>query len=157
MHIDFTGIKQRLLSKPPLLVAIPTVYFLVLIFLKWKFALPIDALWFFLGAVIGIFLLDFAEEFSHVEPSPFRTIIFGAGLLIVGFYIVSSTSETIAKGLILSLSLTLFLFQYGEWKVKKNLVSWYVMLFGMVPETTQKIGLVAFALIVFFESLLFLV
>jgi hypothetical protein len=154
--MNLSGIKQRLLGKPPVLVIIPTVYFLVLIFLKWKLALPIDALWFFLGAIFGIFLLDFAEEFFQVHPSPFRSIVFGTGLAIVGFYIVSSTKEPIAKGLILSLSLTLLLFQYAEWKLNKTLASWYALFIGPVSATVEKIVFMGFVLFFIVESLLFL-
>lgn len=154
--MNLEGIKLRLLRKPPFLVVVPLLYFLVAIFIKWKLALPLDALWFFLGAIIGIFILDIAEEFSHVNPSPFRTIVFCVGLFIVGFYVVTSTNETIAKGLILSLSLTILLFQYAEWKLKKTLASWYTLFFGSVSESTQKIVLIGFTVVFFFETLLFL-
>jgi hypothetical protein len=154
--MDFIGIKQRLLAKPPFLVIIPTVYFLILIFIKWKLALPIDALWFFVGAMLGIFLLDIAEVYSNVNPSPFRSILFCGALLVLGFYIVTSTNEAIAKGLILSLLLTLVLYQYGEWLVKKNLDTWYALFIGSVPEIVEKIVLVIFTVLFVFESFLFL-
>jgi hypothetical protein len=147
---------QKILKKPPLLVVIPIIYFFIVLLLKWHLALPWSALFFFLGGIVGVFLLDIAEEIFQVSPSPFRTTGFVIGLAIVGFYVVSSTREYAAIGVVLSVLFTLLLFQISEWRIRKNLDSWYKMFFGNVSIDVQKMGMVALGVVFLVETVMFI-
>jgi len=154
--MELSASAQKIFRKPPLLVIVPIIYFFLIIFSKWHLNLPIGSLLFFLGGLLGIYLLDIAEEIFAVKPSPFRTMMFVIGLGIIGFYTITSTREMAASGLVLGLMVTIFLYQVSEWKIRKNLDSWYQMFFGEMSQTGQKIGLVLYALVLLFETFLFI-
>jgi len=147
---------DRIVKKPTLLVIIPIMYFFLVLFAKWQLSLPVGALWFFLGGIIGIYSVDVVEEFFHVSPSPFRSMMCVIGLFIVGFYTITSTREMIPSGMVLSLSLTLFLFQVSEWRIRKNLDSWYVMFFGSAKRNVQRIVLIVTAAVFLLETMMFI-
>ncbi len=147
---------QKIVKKPPLLVIIPIIYFFLILFSKWKFALPIDALYFFLGGLLGVYLIDIAEEFFKLQPSPFRTTLFVLALTVIGFYTISSTREAMAAGVVLGLLMTIFLFQVSEWRIRKNLDSWYQMYMWHISGTGQKIGLFLLGMVLLFETIMFI-
>ncbi|MCL4200124.1 hypothetical protein KJZ67_02135 [Patescibacteria group bacterium] len=71
-------VKELIRSKPRIFVYITGVYLLVLVLLKWLTNPSLDALWFFMGGAIGVYFLDAAEIFFGLQPSPFRSHVFGA-------------------------------------------------------------------------------
>jgi len=146
---------QKIFSKPLTLVLVPIVYCLVVILAKWGLALPFDALWFFIGGLIGTYVITVAEHVVTLTPSPFRTQVFVIGLVILAFYAVTSTQEYIAMGMVILTLLTMFLFQISEWRVRKNLDSWYNFFFDHASISIQKIGLIALGIVFFIISLIF--
>ncbi len=141
--------------KPPLFLIISLVYLALTAFLKWGMPPLTDAIYFAIGGVLGIFFLDIAEVFFNLTPSPFRTIVFVAGFAVVSFFIVSSSDSQLAKGLVLSLYLTLLLWQLGEWQVRGNLASWYAMVAGEVAVSMQQWVLIGFLVLFLVETYLF--
>ena len=141
--------------KPPLFLIISLVYLALIAFLKWGRQLPVDAIYYAIGAVLGVFFLDIAEAFFNLVPSPFRTIVFVAGFAVISFFVISSTDSLLGKGLVLSLYLTLLLWQLGEWQVRGNLASWYAMVAGTVTIPTQQWILVGFLVLFLVETYLF--
>lgn len=147
--------KELIRSKPRIFVYITSVYLLLLVLLKWLTNPSLDALWFFLGGAIGIYFLDAAEIFFGLQPSPFRSIVFGALFAIVAFFVVTSSASMVGIGLVLSLYLQMLLWQVGEWRVNKNLDSWYRMVAGPVSASTQRTILIVSFVIFFVETILF--
>lgn len=143
--------------KPFLFVILSLLYLLVLGFLKWQINPTLDSLYYLIGGVIGIYFLDIAEEFFAVSPSPFRSTVFAALFILVSFFIVSSSGSMIATGLVLSLYLTLVLWQLGEWQINGNLNSWYRMIANPVSVSVQKWLVAIFILIFIIESAVFLI
>lgn len=141
--------------KPPLFLLIFLVYLALTTFLKWGIRLPVDAIYYASGALLGVFFLDIAEVFFNLTPSPFRTIVFVAGFAVVSFFIVSSSDSQLAKGLVLSLYLTLLLWQLGEWQVRGNLTSWYAMVAGEIAASMQQWILIGFSVLFLVETYLF--
>lgn len=143
-------------KKPLLFVVTSLVYLLLIGFLKWQVRPPVFAVWFLVGGVIGVYFLDAAERFVALTPSPFRSIVFLALFVIVSFFVVTSSGSLLASGLVLSLYLSLLLWQLGEWEVAKNLSSWYRMVAGPVSVSVQQWVLVIFIIIFLIETYLFL-
>lgn len=146
----------EIIQRKPLLFFIVSLVYLVLVgFLKWGMTPSADAIYFAIGGVLGIFFLDIAEVFFNLTPSPFRTIVFVAGFAVISFFVISSTNSLLGKGLVLSLYLTLLLWQIGEWQVRGNLESWYRMVAGSVRVTTQQWITFGFLVLFLVETYLF--
>lgn len=149
-------VKELIRNKPRIFVYISLVYLLLVILLKWVTHPSLDALWFFLGGAVGVYFLDAAEIFFALNPSPFRSVVFGALFAGVAFFVVTSSTGTIGSGLVLSLYLQMLLWQMGEWRINGNLNSWYRMVAGPVTETTQRSILVISAVIFIVETYIFI-
>lgn len=147
--------KELIRSKPRIFVYITGVYLLLLVLIKWLTNPSLDALWFFVGGAIGIYFLDAAEIFFGLQPSPFRSIVFGALFAIVAFFVVTSSASMVGIGLVLSLYLQMLLWQVGEWRVNKNIDSWYGMVAGPVSASTQRTILIVSFVIFFVETIIF--
>ena len=111
--------------KPTLFLFMSLGYLLLVGFLKWQIHPPISAIWFFVGGAVGVYFLDAAEVFFALSPSPFRSFVFLIGFVVVSLFIATSSGARIAQGLVLSLYLTLILWQIGERQLRGNLDSWY--------------------------------
>jgi hypothetical protein len=62
----------------------------------------------------------------------------------------------LANGLVLTLYITMLIWQLGEWQIVGNLNSWYRMVEGPVSVPRQKWGMIIFAALFVVETLLFL-
>jgi hypothetical protein len=82
--------------------------------------------------------------------------VFAALFALVGLFIVTSSGSMTASGLVLSLYLTMILWQIGEWEIKKNLNDWYRMIAGSVSARIQVWILVGFIAVFLIETLLFI-
>ena len=144
------------MRKPFIFLLISLGYLVVVGFAKW-FLHPVwSTLWFMVGGMIGIYLLDAAEKFTKITPSPFRSIVFAGAFVVVSLFIVTSTNNMLADGLVLSLFLRMLLWQLGEWQMLKNLNSWYRMIEGPVSLSLQKWGMMLFGALFLIETLIFL-
>jgi hypothetical protein len=142
--------------KPPLFLFLSLGYLLLVGCIKWFIHPPLEAVWFILGGVIGVYILDAAEVFVAINPSPFRNIVFVGAFIILSLFIVTSTNSMLADGLVLSLYLSMLLWQFGQWQITGNLDSWYRMVEGPVSVPRQKWGIVAFAAMFIVETGIFL-
>ncbi len=147
---------QIIQKKSSGIVVLSLVYFLLIGFAKWRFAPSIPTLLFFTGAVIGMYLLNIAEEFFHLSPSPFRSIVFMAGFVLVSLFMVTSTGSLLGTGLVLSVYLTLLFWQLAEWKEKGNLNRWYSMIAGSLSYDMQRLVLGGCIVLFVVETVLFL-
>ncbi len=148
-----TIIKRR----PPVLLVLPFVYLLMVALVKWQLSPQLGTVYFLIGGVIGLFFMDAAEVFFKLDPSPFRSILFAAGLGVVSTFLVTSSDSLIAVGLVLSLSLNIILWQLGEWQLRKNMDSWYRLIAIQVKPEVQRIISGGFVLLFLIQSLLFVV
>ncbi len=149
-------IVQIINRKPVLFVALALIYIAFVGFLKWWTAPPWEALWFMAGGMLGIYFLDIAELFFNLTPSPFRSIVFAAAFALVSFFVVTSSGSLLASGLVLSICLTLILWQLGEWQLRGNLNGWYQMVAGPVDQTVQRWGIALFIVLFIVETYLFI-
>ena len=148
---------RELIGKKPRFYVYASVSFLLgIILIKWLFHPSIEALWFFVGGVLGIYFLDAAELFFALNPSPFRSIVFFALFAAVSFFVITSSTSRIGAGLVLSLYLQMLLWQAGEWRIVGNLDSWYRLVAGSVPRVTQRAILFASAAVLLLETFLFI-
>ena len=148
---------KQIISRKPLFFLFVSLGYLVGIgLLKWFIYPPLEALWFILGGVIGVYLLDAAEVFVAINPSPFRTIVFAGAFVILSLFVVTSANSMLADGLVLSLYLSMLLWQLGQWQIAGNLNTWYRMVDEPVSVSRQKWGMIMFAAFFVVETLLFL-
>jgi hypothetical protein len=142
--------------KPVFFLLISVGYILLVCFLKWNIRPVANTALFAAGGLAGVYFLDVAEVFFHLTPSPFRTNVFAALFVLVGLFIVTSSGSMTASGLVLSLYLTLILWQIGEWMLKKNLNDWYRMIAGTISTRIQMWMLLAFIVVFIIETILFI-
>lgn len=142
--------------KPPLFLFLNLGYLILVGLVKWHFTPPIGALWFLLGGAIGVYLLDGAEVFFALSPSPFRSVLFTGAFVIVSLFVATSSGSLLAQGLVFSLYLTLLLWQVGQWQYSGNLHDWYRMIATPVTITVERWILILFTFIFIVETLLFL-
>lgn len=141
-------------GKPAIFLAVNILYVVITGIIRWRTGPTLNALWYLAGGITGVYFLDVAEAVFAVRPSPFRSIVFFTLFAAVAFFIVTSSGSFLAIGLVLSLFLTMLLWQYGEWQARGSLHPWYSMVKGPVPVTVQKNMLIGFA--AFFLMLTFL-
>jgi hypothetical protein len=103
---------------------------------------------------VGVYFLDASELFFAVSPSPFRSIFFLALYSIVSFFVISSSANAFADGLVLSVYVQLLLWQLGEWQINGNLNSWYRN--STVPHATQKLILWIFGVVIALQTYFFI-
>ncbi len=149
-------VRQIIRKKPVEFLFASLVYVLIASLIKWGIHPKLDTAWFILGGVIGIYFLDMAEVFFNLHPSPFRSILFMALYTVVSFFVSSSSSVFLARGLVLSLFLQLLLWQVGEWRLTGSTASWYRLVTGVVPTRTQGWILSGFVALFIIETYLFI-
>lgn len=142
-------------KKPLFFLFISLAYLVAVGLFKWKLTPPAIAFFYLMGGFVGVYFLDGAEAFFRLKPSPFRSVVFMALFSVVSFFIVTSSGSLFATGLVLSLYLSLLLWQVGEWRVMGSLHSWYRMVAGPVSVSTQKFIMVSFIAIFLVETYLF--
>ena len=135
--------------KPPVFLIVSLGYLVLVGLLKWHISPPLSAIWFLVGGVVGVYLLDAAEVFFALNPSPFRSFLFLIGLVVVSLFVETSSGSLLAQGLVFSLYLTLILWQIGQKQVSGNLSDWY-------PSVLAGWVLWIFSAIFIIETLLFL-
>lgn len=142
--------------KPLAFLFLSLGYVAAVVLMKWQVTPPLAAIWFVVGAIMGTYFMDIGEVFFNLSPSPFRTIVFACAYIIVSLFVVTSSGSMLASGLVLSLFLTLVLWQVGEWQIHRNLNSWYRMVATPVSVATQQWLLVAFIAVFLVETWLFI-
>ena len=143
-------------NKPPAFVFAGLIYLVVVALLKWFVAPNLNAVLFVLGGILGIYFLDIAEAFIRISPSPFRSIVFAMLFAVAAFFVVSSSTGILARGLVLTIHLMLLMLQIGEWQHRGNLNSWYEMVADVIPPKTQLLLLWLFGFVLFVNTLLFI-
>ena len=148
---------QEIIRRKPLFFLLVSLGYLVLTgFLKWSIHPTIATGIFIAGGLVGVYFLDIAEVFFRLTPSPFRSVVFAACFVGVSLFVVTSSGSMLASGLVLSLYLSLVLWQLGEWQIQGNLASWYRLVAGAVSIQVQQLILVVFIMGFFIETFLFI-
>jgi len=151
---------QKLLSflrsKPAFFFWLTLSYIVFVYLVVWNIHPVGNAALFIGGSLIGMYFLEAAERFFHLDPSPFRSIVFVVLFSAVSFFVITSSVSYVASGLVLTIFLTLMLWQFGELATIKNLNRWYLMLADPVKTRTQII--ILYTQLVFFilQTIIFL-
>ncbi len=154
--MDIEKIKEIIRRKPMLFLLISLGYLILTGFLKWTIHPTISTAIYVAGGLVGVYFLDIAEVFFRLNPSPFRSVVFAAAFALVSLFIVTSSGSVLASGLVLSVYLTLILWQIGEWGIQGSVGSWYKMVEGPVAIQTQKLLLVGFIVVFLLNTFLFI-
>ena len=135
--MDLEKLQEIIRKKPRFFIVTSIAYLLSIALSKWTIHPVVNTVIFLFGGILGIFFLDIAEGFFNLVPSPFRSIVFFVAFICVSFFIITSSGSALASGLVLSLYLTMLLWQLGEWNLTKDLSSWYRMVALPVTAKTQ--------------------
>lgn len=154
--MDIEKIKTIIQRKPTVFLFVSLGYLILISVIKWNIHPNWETVIFFVGGLLGVYFLDIAEVFFELNPSPFRSIVFSVAFTLVALFIVTSSGSALASGLVLSLYLSLILWQAGEWNITHNLNSWYRMVMGPVSITAQRWILIGFIVVFFIETFLFI-
>lgn len=111
-------LQQIIRRKPSIFLLTSFCYLIAVGLLTWRLAPTLDTIWYGIGGMIGIYLLDVAEVFFAVSPSPFRSILFFFLYTIVSFFVISSSDSAFAGGLVLVLYVQMILWHVGEMLVR---------------------------------------
>lgn len=153
--MNIEKVKEIVRRKPLFFLLVSLGYLILVALLKWNIQAPMDTLLFLVGGLLGVYFLDIAEVFIELTPSPFRSIVFVGAFVVVSLFIVTSSDQALASGLVLSLYLTLIFWQTGQWQIQKNLHDWYRMIAGPIDVKVQRWMLIAFVVLFFVETFLF--
>jgi hypothetical protein len=148
------SIKSIFTRKSPVFLTLTVLYLLIVSFLAWGIHPSVATLLFVIGGIIGMYFLDVAEVVFTVSPSPFRTIVFTALFALVSFFIVTSSGNYLAIGLVLSIFLTIILWQGGEFAIARHVNSWYRMVADAPGVSIQRWVFLGLCAIFLFETLL---
>jgi hypothetical protein len=130
----------RIIRKKPLLYLLVSVSFIVVsAFCKWTIHPTWMTLFFVLGGIMGIYFLDVAEAFIHIDPSPFKSIVFFGALGVVMLFIVTSSGSAFTSGLVLTVYLTLLVRFGHEYMPGGDPNAWFTQLADPISLTAKKI------------------
>lgn len=153
--MDVEKVKEIIKRKPLFFLLVSLGYLGLTAFLKWNIHPQWGTLWFVVGGILGVYFLDIAEVFFELTPSPFRSVVFMGAFVLVSLFIVTSSGSPMASGLVLSLYLTLLLWQIGQWHIAHTLTDWFRWVAGPVPVVSQRWILLGFAAVFIIETFLF--
>lgn len=148
-------VKEILQRKPSTFLIASITYLFLVTIIKWWMHPTLSTLFFLAGGLLGTYFLDIAEVVFSVHPSPFRTIVFVVLFAVVSLFVITSSGSMLAIGLVLSVFLTILLWQVGEWSIMKNLNTWYRMLADPIPSFWQQSILYICGIIFFIETFIF--
>lgn len=124
-----------LLSKPLYFQALG--YWLVTTLLHWRLSPTLDIALYFVGAVIGLHLLDAIEHAVNMQPSPFRTVMGQIIVWLGSLFVMTSSAAMLGKGVVLFLNLRLFLAQYKN-NTAELWQSWFQLpIIKVTPQTAR--------------------
>lgn len=142
--------------KPPFFLFISLGYLVLVYLFIWNIHPTLNAFLFLGGGCIGIFFLEAAEHFFHLQPSPFRSVVFVGLFIATSFFVITSSISFVASGLVLSAYLTILLWQTGELVTVKHLNRWYAMLLDPIAIGTQKSILAAELIFFVVQTIIFI-
>lgn len=147
---------RQIIKKKPIEFLFASLFFvLIASLIKWGIHPTGETAWFIVGGMVGIYFMDVAEVFFALEPSPFHSIVFMGAYAVVSLFVTTSSSVSLARGLVLSLFLQLLLRQTGEWRLTGSNASWYRTVSGTVSTKIQGWILLEFTVLFLVESYLF--
>jgi hypothetical protein len=120
-------VKQIILAQPPFFLILHAFYAISFLLFRHVSIVSMGAFFFLVGNYVGMYLLSFIEQFLNIHPSPFRTVFFMLLLSVALVFIVTSSANSFAVGIVLSVYLHLLLLYFGELRIRKTMSSWFRM------------------------------
>lgn len=142
--------RQVLLPKSFYLSA--AVYFIVAALGHWQLRPTLGTLVFGIGGIIGLHLLDATELALDIKSAPFRSPLTQLTLIILMFFVVTSSQTNLGSGVVLFLQLRLILEQWFTFNKDRNLSSWL----PQAPPDQQQTYLLFTSLLFIVATLLFI-
>ena len=149
-------LKAVIQTKPSWIVFLIFTYIVILGVLKWRTTSDVTTVYYLVGGLIGVYFMDIAALLFDVSPSPFKSIIFVILFGAVSFFVVTSSGSMFARGMVLSVYLSLLLSQAEDWQEYHNLDSWYVLLKNPPTLRIQQLIVMGTALLLILETLIFI-
>jgi hypothetical protein len=148
-------LKNIIYSKNSSVIGFGLVYIILILIFKWGIKPNFNAVFFALGSVTGLFILDISEALFNIEPSPFRSVIFYVGFILVSLFVTSSSGNPLVSGMVLLMYINMIVILAGEFKSKGNIDSFFRSLNLNMTILVQKITVIMFTFIFLIESIIF--
>lgn len=100
-------------------------YFIVVVILRWRVQPDISILFFYIGGLIGLHLLEIAEAIFVSPIAIFRTVLMQAVLTLLTLFVVTSSASRLGSGIVLFFSLRYILLQHADIVEGRSLASWF--------------------------------
>ncbi len=154
--IQIQRIKQTITlfirKKPLFFLSVSLIYLALTAFFRWGLHPEWGILTYVIGGFLGIYILDAFEEFIRITPSPFRSVVFVGGFVVVSLFVVTSSVGFVAKGLVGTIYITLILWMLGEWQSTGTLNSWFTMIATPTSVRQQQIFTIIFFALFLLET-----
>jgi len=131
---------------------VSSIYLLIIILFHWGLHPAIGTLVFVIGGFIGLFILDATELAINVEPSPLRNMLTQFIIIVLAFFVVTSTQTNLGSGVILFLSLRILIGQWQDFTRDRNITSWL----PQIKTEQHQIYLIIISLLQIFATLFFI-
>jgi hypothetical protein len=102
-----------------------TLYFLLTVLLHWRTKPDLGILFYLVGSIIGMHMLEFVENSFKFEANTFRSALMQIVLIPLSLFVITSSGNPISKGIVLLLNLRLFELQRIEYAKTGNLTNWF--------------------------------
>ncbi len=144
-------------SFPTAMSAGPTVVFVLLASLiKWHFGYHPQMVLFVVGSALGLFLLEIAEGLFVQKQSIFRTLITEMVFIPLSFFVITSSTGLVGKGLVLAFLLRILTEQVYEYRQTKKLSSWFSGTAFVQNQQTDFLIMIGGGVVFCIEAFLFL-
>ena len=130
-------------------------YFLLTTLCKWRLSPDLTILLYYAGGLIGLHLLEITETMMKLEKSPFRTVFFQVILVILTFFVVSSSASRLGSGVVLFFSLRLLYLQIEAFK-NQTFGLWFPVAYSQLTKTNHRYYLYFISFIFALETVLFI-
>ena len=131
------------------------VFFLVTTVLRWRLHPDITILFYYVGAIIGLHMLEIAELIFKAPVSPFRTMLMQLVAIIMGLFVLTSSDSRVGAGVVLFLNWRYFYLQYSQYLAQHNLTSWLGNIKTIDMVRTEKIYLTLICIALIIQTVLF--
>lgn len=101
------------------------IYTSLTVLLHWRLHFDATIIFYILGVAIGLHLLEIIESFLSLTQSPFRTILAQCIVIVMTFFVLTSSRFPLGKGVVLGLNLHYLFLQMRELKINKTLEKWF--------------------------------
>ncbi len=102
-----------------------SIYLLITSLLHWRLQFNLLIPVYIMGGFLGMHLLEMIETLLKLPNSPFRSVLAQILVTVLTFFVLTSSSFPLGKGVVLTLNLRYLYLQLTEFQKNRSLDSWF--------------------------------